>query len=56
MDSGSIHLSGISNGAEFSYFLASRLNDVVATIAPVAGRYETFVTKIVSDNLKQLYL
>jgi poly(3-hydroxybutyrate) depolymerase len=37
LDEDSIHITGISNGGMFSYHVASRLNDVVASIAPVAG-------------------
>ena len=33
----SVHLTGISNGGMFVYYAASRLNDVVASIAPASG-------------------
>ena len=37
LDAKSIHLTGYSNGGMFSYYAASRLNDIVASIAPNAG-------------------
>lgn len=37
VDLNSIHLSGVSNGGMFSYYAAPRLNDVIASIAPVAS-------------------
>ena len=37
LDMNSIHMTGISNGGMFSYYMASRLNDILASIAPVAG-------------------
>jgi len=37
VDMNSIHLSGVSNGGMFSYYAASRLSDILASIAPVAG-------------------
>jgi len=37
LDLDSVHQSGISNGAQFSYFMVSPLSDIFASIAPVAG-------------------
>ena len=37
IDMKSIHVTGISNGGQFSYYVASRLNDLIATIAPNAA-------------------
>jgi poly(3-hydroxybutyrate) depolymerase len=37
LDEDSIHITGYSQGGMFSYYAASRLSDVVASIAPVAG-------------------
>jgi len=37
LDITSVHQSGISNGGMFSYFMASQLSDVIASIAPVAA-------------------
>jgi len=37
IDEASIHQSGISNGGMFAYYMASKLSDVFASIAPVAG-------------------
>jgi len=33
----SVHQSGISNGGMFSYYMASQLSDIIASIAPVAA-------------------
>ena len=33
----SIHMTGFSNGGMFLYYAASRLNDIVASIGPMAG-------------------
>jgi len=32
-----IYITGLSNGADFTYYLGSELSDIVAAIAPVAG-------------------
>jgi polyhydroxybutyrate depolymerase len=37
IDSNRIYISGISYGADMTYFLGSELSDVVAAISPVAG-------------------
>ena len=37
LDMKSIHMTGISNGGMFSYYAASRLNDILASIAPCSG-------------------
>ena len=37
LDDKSIHVTGISNGGQFSYYVASRLNDIIASIAPNAA-------------------
>jgi len=37
LDRSSFHQSGVSNGGMFSYFMASQLSDIFASIAPVAG-------------------
>ena len=37
MDSTSVHMTGFSNGGMFLYYAASRLNDLVASIGPMAG-------------------
>ena len=37
LDMNSIHMTGISNGGMYSYYAASRLNDILASIAPCSG-------------------
>ena len=37
LDIDSIHMTGISNGGMYSYYAASRLNDILASIAPCSG-------------------
>ena len=37
LDMESIHMTGISNGGMYSYYAASRLNDILASIAPCSG-------------------
>ena len=37
VDGDSVHMTGFSNGGMFLYYAASRLNDVVASIGPMAG-------------------
>ena len=37
VDDASVHMTGFSNGGMFLYYAASRLNDLVASIGPMAG-------------------
>ena len=37
LDNNSVHMTGVSNGGMFPYYAASRLNDIVASIAPNAA-------------------
>ena len=37
LDVNSIHMSGYSNGGSFSYYAASKLSDIIASIAPNSG-------------------
>lgn len=37
VDEDSVHLTGLSNGGQYVYYAASRLNDIIASIAPESG-------------------